>query len=680
MRFSTLSQQKRALIIRCLVALSLIAYPLWWMYPLFAQTTEARLGTRLSDTYGIVVVADGFKRGWSSFLHYGSDFFPDGKSFVNLEWISQLIPHSFTWVAAQFMDPIDVLHSLILVGWTFTGYVIYWALTRFGIPTIAATIGGVVVQMMPALRWFAMNHIAYMFLAVALIPAALIMRTLFVHKGAGRKPLFTAIGTLVILVFLDGYIAYFAVLLTVIALILSATLRWRSSPLESAIISAVGATVLLGTLIAGKFVAASSPTDSSKSFRGYVTAIVSDINALIDPTYDIGFGNLSPYIGLPLIVLLVCGLVANRKHRFHLTIGTLFLTASAFALSIDGFRFSLAAGVLEKLVPRFRYYDRFSVLAAMVLTSLSVALIFGAPCVRSSRRAQLASCLIVFSVALISFKPHAMRSVVDESVYVDPLVTSLDANRDVVLRIGAPPLFPGVRFASFRSAWDERFALSRGNAHLRDVACASGANYLLVNGALDVFWQGNQYMSAYEVKEWVNLDDERYFRLRSVSWWDDHSSKSVFDRRQLRLFELRSCQRPRVPVDVLAAPVEVMNDGVVMRQIRPDEFNSLNFAVSPQVAIQPRFAGDYQKETLAWTFVVGISDGYSQKDLSFTVTNSGSLSATSQLLRQGQTQLIMVQTQHPHHVRIETEQRNGETFYFSIGKFAVNPIPIHPQN
>lgn len=661
---------------RLLCTSVLAMYPVWWMLPLFVRRPPKRLGTRLADTVAMEMTADGFQRGWSSFLRYGSDFFPNGQSFVRLDWLSQLIPHAYTWTTSHVLSPADVLHGWILIGWIVSGLSVYWSMRVFGAGCIAAVVAGLVVQMMPAFRWFAINHVNYMFIASAIVPATCIVRSLnSTDKTIRARRILLAGGVHILLIFLDGYIGYFAMLLSIASIgIMSASSMKRTAIRVAFVI--VSLALLSAILLAGRLFALINRSNAERTLRGYINVTQSDIRTLVDAKLDFGFDNLTPFVGWPVVTLLVVGVISLRKRRATFIVGVLVTVATAFSISFSFLTWGFASNVLGRFIPRLRYYDRYAVLIAIVL----VAVAFGTT-MRRFKRNFPGKALPIFSCATavvtsILFQPQELRGKVDPSVAVQRILTSLSADEDVVLRIGSPPPFAGVRFASFATHWDERYALSRGNEHLRDIACATGISHVLVNGRIDARWQGSQDMSAYGPREWVNFDNQRYFVPRAVGWWDDRSDTTTFDRFPLQLYELSGCVAPQHPVDSLAAPIEVVNDGVIVRQIRQDEFNNLNFAVSPEVIIEPKFKTDYRKATLSWRFTVGVAEGFTLPSLRLEVTASGSPAIRTIALETGQSRLVTATTVFPHKLTITTPSKSSVSSYFSIANFNVRQFGV----
>lgn len=658
------------------VFLALTLYPAWWMYPLFANRPPRRLGTRLSDTIQLEVNADGFRRSWSTFLRYGSDFFPDGQSFVRLEWFSQFLPHVYTWISSLILLPTDVLHLWILIGWVASGVAIYWSLRMFDANVPSSLLAGLLVQLMPAFRWFAINHVNYMFIAVAVVPATFILRTSFrVKDHSTARVLMQAGSAHILLLFLDGYIGYFAVLLTIFALVLSSTSTGRSSK-ERIGGFAISILLFIALLLSGRIFTNINRGNATRTLRTYIDGVDSNVRTLVDPTPDIGFGNLSPYVGWPIIVLLMTGLVCARKSRLSIALGVLLATSTAYSLSVASWSWSFPLDILADFVPRMRFYDRYAVLNSTMIIAIACGTVLRRYSKNFSSALKLALVLTLVVVTVRLYQPESLRGEVDSSLEAGAIMAALAPNRDVVLRIGGPPLIAGVRFASFPNNWDELYALSRGNLHLRNIACATGVTHVLVHGTIDANWQGNQYMSAYGPREWVNFDDHRYFSPQATGWWDDRSDATSYDRRPLRLLQLRNCRQTRKPVNALAGPVEVVNDGVIVRQIRSDSFNNYNFAVSPEVVIEPRYGSDHRHSVLSWRFTLSLSDGFNLPVLSATVSHSGSFAVEYVTIWSGESQLVSFQTTYPHKVTIKTEPRAEASTYFAISNFEVATLPV----
>jgi hypothetical protein len=658
----------------------LVAYPVWWMLPLFVRRPPERLGTRLADTVAMEMTADGFQRGWSSFLHYGSDFFPNGQTFVRLDWLSQLLPHVYTWTASHFLSPADVLHGWILFGWMISGFSVYWSMRVFSAGCTAATVAALVVQMMPAFRWFAVNHVNYMFIASAIVPATWIVRSLTSTESTNRaRGMVLALGVHFLLLLLDGYIGYFAVLLSIAAIGVASASSTNSTRMRLVFV-AVSLTLLSILLLAGRLFALTNRSNADRTLRGYISVTQSDLRTLVDTRLDLGFGNLTPFVGWPVVLLLVVGVASLRNHRALFITGVLVAVATAFSISSTYATWGFPSDVLGKFVPRLRYYDRYAVLIAIII----VAAAFGTTLGRLTKQYRV-SMISVFGfaaaiVTVILFQPQLLRGETDSSVAVGELTASLTPEKHILLRIGGPPPFVGARFASFPTNWDERYALSQGSEHLRDIACETGISHVLVNGAFDSRWQGVQDLSAYGPREWVNFDDERYFIPRAAGWWDDRSDATTFNRIPLQLYELNGCVAPKHPVDSLAAPIEVVNDGVLIRQIRQDEFNNLNFAVSPKIIIEPRFKIEYRDATLSWRFTVGVAEGFTLPGLTLDVTASGSSRIRNIALQGGQSRLVTINTNFPHQLVIATQPKSSVNYYFSIANFNVRQLgPVNQE-
>jgi len=619
------------------------------------------------------VMADGFKQGWSSFLTNGSDFAPAGKSVVRLDWVSQLSVSVYTWLAARILEPIDVLHLWILAGWITSGAVVYWVLRRTNSPRIVAACCGAVIQVIPAFRWFAMNHVSYMFLALALLPASLILlpfRELTPIKFRRRGA--SALFSIAALSLLDGYIAYFSLLLLILALIWLTSVTSNRSIRTSSLTA--GGLLIVGLVIAGRLFQMANESNPNVPERGFNSVTVLDVGSLVDSRYDIGFGNLQPYVGWGVLLLLSVGVFNYRRETHRVLFALTLLAAGAFTVSIGSFTLNLPGDLWGRYVPRFRYYDRYAVVTAIALLVIAYGLGLGTKYLTSKRVILTATTVCVSIVLVDSYQPHAFRGATDGSVNVLSIVQSLNPRQEIALRIGGPPMFAGVRFNSFASPWSEILALSRGNRSFSSLACRAGSTHVLVNGELDGVWQNRQPMSAYSPREWVNFDDSRYFRLISRGWWDDYSSATEFSRQPLRLYRLTNCGKSSstlVPIDLDG--IEVENDGVLVRQVRDDQFRDTNFSLSPTVTVRPKNHYLYRASELQWQLTIGSTDHHGQLGSDVSLLLSGSGQAQVIHLRNGKSMFISATSSFPHELLIESITPGEANFYFFIDDFWVRP-------
>jgi hypothetical protein len=306
------------------------------------------------------------------FFQYGSDFFPDGKSFISIEWTSQFLLHFYTWIASQFLLPVDVLHLWILIGWITSGIAVYWCMRRFGANIAGSLIAGILVQMMPAFRWFAVNHINYMFIATAMVPAALVLHTLtqIAHRPSARYLTYAGFTHFLLLV-LDGYIGYFAVLLTIVGIGISATFpgQIRKHRVRRLIVALA---LFIGLLLSGRIFAHFNQGNAARTLRTYIGGVDSNIRTLVNPIPDIGFGNLSPFVGWPIIAVLLVGWIGAHKARLPLALGLFLCVCTAFSLSITTWSWSFPLDVLGNFIPRFRYYDRYAVLISTLIIATAI--------------------------------------------------------------------------------------------------------------------------------------------------------------------------------------------------------------------------------------------------------------------------------------------------------------------
>ena len=198
--------------------LILFAYPTIFMWPAVKPGASALMQYSGSlDTSGTVFGAQALQRmkfPWSQNLMINP---PDGISTATLANLVQSLRLISLWILVKFLDPIQSVSIMVLVGWILTGIAAFSLARYLKARMFGAFAAGLICESLPWMREKAMTHVAYVYMC---IPLFLILLGLKFLVNRERKYLLQYLLVLVASFFFDLYWFAFSVILTLLILLI----------------------------------------------------------------------------------------------------------------------------------------------------------------------------------------------------------------------------------------------------------------------------------------------------------------------------------------------------------------------------------------------------------------------------------------------------------------------------
>jgi hypothetical protein len=198
--------------------LILFAYPTIFMWPAVKPGASALMQyTGSLDTSGTVFGAQALRRmkfPWSQNLMINP---PDGISTVTLANLVQSVRLISLWILVKFLDPIQSVSIMVLVGWILTGIAAFSLARYLKASTLGAFAAGLICESLPWMREKAMTHVAYVYMC---IPLFLILLGLKFLENRERKYFLQYLLVLAASFFFDLYWFAFSVILTLFFLLI----------------------------------------------------------------------------------------------------------------------------------------------------------------------------------------------------------------------------------------------------------------------------------------------------------------------------------------------------------------------------------------------------------------------------------------------------------------------------
>jgi hypothetical protein len=169
------------------------------------------------DTSGTVFGAQALQRmkfPWSQNLMINP---PDGISTTTLANLVQSLRLILLWLLVKFLDPIQSVSIMVLVGWILTGIAAFSLARYLKASMFGAFAAGLICESLPWMREKAMTHVAYVYIC---IPLFLILLGLKFLENRERKCLLQYLLVLVASFFFDLYWFAFSVILTLLFLLI----------------------------------------------------------------------------------------------------------------------------------------------------------------------------------------------------------------------------------------------------------------------------------------------------------------------------------------------------------------------------------------------------------------------------------------------------------------------------
>lgn len=659
------------------IGLSLALYPIWWLWPALRQS-EYRVGARFSDTFGIEFLASSMSTGAASFWRNHSLNPPDGLSLWVGDGLTQGFLTAFILISSQVFEPVSVLHLLILAAWTASGAAVYLAMRLLGLRTVLAAVVGVIIQVQPCFRWWAVNQVAYVWSGMVFLPLSLLIAAGSAYRRISWKSAtIGAVSVNLLLFFIDGYLFVFSVVLSTYG---AAKLLLKERPFSSIFavfgpfVAFLGIRTLSGSV-------ASSWAGLNSEYR--VLAPTLSVNSLVRDA-DILFGNLSPSVGIWGLVGLV--LLAASSSSLLKTLGI------AASITLIGFRHEILGLSIDvpswyfAHIPRIRFHDRVSVLSALglvlatIIGSANRLIPNGGNRVRSNFRYKRALVTVAISLFLISAEPQEGRGRLDRSLQVSDIRTEIAATGLPLIFNAGEIWISGFNYVNpFRNeeVFFQDYWLSRGQESLHSALCQAGVTHVLTIGAsaLTAVVQATADVAPYEALGFLDLSDRRRFELRARGTFRDFSSEQDFDDREIQLFAVVNCRgahRASTYFMASSTPPQIDVDGVLVRQVRDDRFGGQYFAISPSILLMPKQQQMNKRSTLVWHVKLGPSDASATQLQSVRVTASGQTDESISHELGSRTLTMKIVTRYPHHIRITSSASDSvQLSYFSMSVTSV---------
>jgi len=197
----------------------LTLYPFWFMSPVLFSRNETTITSYIdSDINGAYATArylDQMTFPWSKNLMLNG---PNGEVFWSLPSISQAIPNLIVWVFTRFLPAFPAVAAFIIVGWMFTGIMVYLLILKVGGTRNTALIGAFACEMLPWLRERVLAHTSYVWIG---IPLLVIYVTLSFIDDFRFKNLILVVLALVGTAFFDIYWFWFSFWAVILLLLLN---------------------------------------------------------------------------------------------------------------------------------------------------------------------------------------------------------------------------------------------------------------------------------------------------------------------------------------------------------------------------------------------------------------------------------------------------------------------------
>jgi hypothetical protein len=168
------------------------------------------------DTSGTVFGAQALQRmkfPWSQNLMINP---PDGISTATLANLVQSVRLISLWILVKFLDPIQSVSIMILVGWILTGIAAFSLARYMKASTFGAFAAGLICESLPWMREKVMTHVAYVYMC---IPLFLMLLGLKFLENRELKYFLQYLWVLVASFFFDLYWFSFSVILTLFFLL-----------------------------------------------------------------------------------------------------------------------------------------------------------------------------------------------------------------------------------------------------------------------------------------------------------------------------------------------------------------------------------------------------------------------------------------------------------------------------
>jgi hypothetical protein len=524
----------------------LTVYPFWFMSPvLFSRnstTITSYIDSDINGAYASARYLDQMTFPWSrNMLLNGSK----GEWFWNLPQVSQAFNNLLVWLFTRFLPAFPSVGAFIIVGWAFTGIMVYLLILRVGASTHAALVGALACQMLPWMRERVLAHTSYVWLGIPLLAIYITLKYLDEVKV---KNFIYVLIVLIVNAFFDIYWFWFT-FWTVVLLCLLDLRRLKKdfekckTLFKSAIIGIPIIIIIFGITAYQAMNRIMSESNSSIrpleiASRAAVDEYNGSVLRLLRPDYSHMIfprltGAIAPhddinYVGASVFLLAIVGYVygfiRSNRNITYLFVITIFLLLLSVPTNIKIWSFDIPTLVdaVRYVMPGVRRFTRATMISeALFCVSAGYGLsqLFRRFQFRS--RTELILLTFLLMVLIIDLNPSSKRYINRDISNWRAVNAVLQESTNSVVYAPSPQLNKGYFPVHYMDAslagdradrfWESEYFLhaARGESDFASFLNSKGVTHLLVplqhfqNGSLVYRWGS---MSTID----INLHDERF--------------------------------------------------------------------------------------------------------------------------------------------------------------------------
>jgi hypothetical protein len=524
----------------------LTLYPFWFMSPvLFSRndtTITSYIDSDINGAYATARYLDQMTFPWSKNLMLNG---PNGEVFWSLPNISQAIPNLIVWVFTRFLPAFPAVAAFIIVGWMFTGIMVYLLILKVGGTRNTALIGAFACEMLPWLRERVLAHTSYVWIG---IPLLVIYVTISYIDDFRFKNLILVVLALVGTAFFDIYWFWFSFWAVILLLLLNSKrvmceIQQHGNILKYTISVSPVILLTLGITIYQYVNRAMSSSGSSIrpleiASRAAVDEYNGSVLRLLRPDYSHTIfprltGAIAPhddvnYVGVIVFFLAILGFVHGfiRSNRYiiYFFVISIFLLLLSVPTNIKIWSFDIPTLVdaVRYVMPGVRRFTRATMISETlfcVSAGYGLSQLFRRFQFRP--RTELILLAFLLMVLIIDFNPSSKRYINRDISNWGAVSAVLEESINSVVYAPSPQLNQGyfpVHYVDASLAgdradgfWESEYFLhaARGESDFASFLNSKGVTHLLVplqhfqNGRLVYRWGS---MSTID----INLYDERF--------------------------------------------------------------------------------------------------------------------------------------------------------------------------
>lgn len=204
------------MLLRCRAHLIILfLYPVYFLIPVFTGSGNAQMGQPYFGIFKATDVAGSIRNAWvlkSMDYPWSYEYvtnYPEGEFFWRWQNFTQFVQLIYTWLMTRFLSPSIVVASIILIGWVFTGYIIYRCALQLELAPLYALAAGFLWQILPWTKAKAATQTSFMFLGFLLLNLLLLSK----KDVSKRKYLLQIFSLHLLVVLFDPYLFFMLLLI-----------------------------------------------------------------------------------------------------------------------------------------------------------------------------------------------------------------------------------------------------------------------------------------------------------------------------------------------------------------------------------------------------------------------------------------------------------------------------------